>query len=522
MSTTVIEEGFEDKRVIPQSGKYGPSTFATTVSILSIVLIVAIGGLIIWGVLTSLIALSEFVQAAEQGFPANPRRLNPDGTPKLVNGDIDRIDFSGYFRYSMAGYFLAIALYYPTRWLMRTYGRQSVQITDQEIVVKKFPRTKYVIPWDGILDITVKESSSVFANISRNVSKITIYTMDRAIPIESMTLRKQKELSNRLFLFGESLEERVIDFGYGAQISVVWRRIKRSNVGVLGLLLVVFWLAVSVFAIAVLMVNPVNTIESQIQPKVLFNFWNPNYVNISHKDTAPNAEHWFGTDVLGRDIFARVLFGSFYSILIGVVATFVSVALGAFIGASSGYLGGTIDQIIQRLTEVLTSMPGLPVLLLVSAAFTPLFTRINLEGAYYLVVFTIFSFISWGGTARIIRSEVLSLKKSEFVQAERVLGATHYRIITKHIMPNAFSTVIIFFTLGVAGNIISVASLAFLGFGSESTLVWGSDLNEAINNQPTEKWWGTTFISLCLFSLVLGFNLMGDVLRDALDPRLKN
>jgi peptide/nickel transport system permease protein len=269
------------------------------------------------------------------------------------------------------------------------------------------------------------------------------------------------------------------------------------------------------------MVNPVNTIEAQIQPRVLFNFWNPNYVNITDKDAAPSFDHWFGTDVLGRDIFARVLFGSFYSILIGVVATFVSVALGAFIGASSGYLGGTIDQIIQRLTEVLTSMPGLPVLLLVSAAFTPLFTRINLEGAYYLVVFTIFSFISWGGTARIIRSEVLSLKRSEFIQAERVLGATHYRIITKHIMPNAFSTVIIFFTLGVAGNIISVASLAFLGFGSESTLVWGSDLNEAIANQPTEKWWGTTFISLCLFSLVLGFNLMGDVLRDALDPRLK-
>ena len=125
-------------------------------------------------------------------------------------------------------------------------------------------------------------------------------------------------------------------------------------------------------------------------------------------------------------------------------------------------------------------MPGLPILLLVSAAFTPLFQRIDLEGAYYLVVFSIFSLIGWGGTARIVRAEVLSLKQSEFIQAELVLGATHYRIITKHIMPNAFSTVIIFFTLGIAGAIVSVASLAYLGFGSQSTLVWGSDLNSAI------------------------------------------
>ena len=321
--------------------------------------------------------------------------------------------------------------------------------------------------------------------------------------------------------YGEALEERVIDFGYGAQLAVVWRRLKRTKVGVLGLFLVVFWTGVSILAVAIIIVNPVNDLNAALEQRTLFGFWNPNYVNINAKDEPPSFDYFFGTDYLGRDIFSRVFFGSFYSILIGVISTFISVLIGAFVGAASGYIGGTIDQITQRITEILIAMPGLPILLLVSAAFTPLFQRIDLEGAYYLVVFSIFSLIGWGGTARIVRAEVLSLKQSEFIQAELVLGATHYRIITKHIMPNAFSTVIIFFTLGIAGAIVSVASLAYLGFGSQSTLVWGSDLNSAIQNYPTKFWWGTTFISLCLFTLVLGFNLLGDALRDALDPRLK-
>ena len=345
--------------------------------------------------------------------------------------------------------------------------------------------------------------------------------MDRAISFESITINKSAELQQRLREFGDSLEERVIDFGYGAQLAVVWRRLKRSKVGVLGAVLVVFWLAVSIFAIALVIVNPINDISAQYHERTLFNFWNPNFINVGQRNLGPGAKYWFGTDDLGRDIFSRIFFGSFYSILIGVVSTFISVVIGSFVGAASGYIGGTLDQIVQRITEVLIAMPGLPVLLLVSAAFTPLFRRINLEGAYYLVVFSIFSLIGWGGIARIIRAEVLALKQSEFIQAERVLGATHYRIITKHIMPNAFSTVIIFFTLGIAGAIINVAGLAFLGFGSASTLVWGSDLNTAIQNTPTQYWWGVTFISLCLFTLVLGFNLLGDALRDALDPRLK-
>jgi ABC-type dipeptide/oligopeptide/nickel transport system permease subunit len=478
--------------------------------------------MLLWGILNSLIAINEFTSVARLGFPENPVQINPDGTPQLTeNGNTVRIDYQFWTRWAVAGYMLAIASHLPNKWLVRNFGRQSISIDDDTITVKKFPFYTVSVPWDGVIDIGLKQTSNLFSVFARDTSKITIYTMDQAINLEGMTLDNNKELSNQLRKFGDSLEERVIDFGSGEQLAVVWRRLKRSNVGVLGLFLVIFWVIISIFSVAVLIVDPVSDISSANVPKTVFNLWNPNFINVSSINDPPSAIHPFGTDYIGRDIFSRVLFGSFYSILIGVVSTTISVTLGAFIGSAAGYIGGTLDQITQRVTEVIIAMPGLPILLLVSAAFTPLFERINLEGAYYLVVFSIFSFIGWGGTARIIRAEVLSLKQSEFIQAERVLGATHYRIITKHIMPNAFSTVIIFFTLGIAGAIIAVAGLAFLGFGSQSTLVWGSDLNSAIFNDPLRNWWGVTFISLCLFSLVLGFNLFGDALRDALDPKLK-
>ena len=518
----IIEETNQENILIPTSGNYKPSMFSNIISGFSLFLIFLIFITTLWGIVSTFITLSEFSQAAQQGFPQNPSRLNPDGTPAINSNDsIETIDFGFWMRWSFAGYISAFSLYYPTKWLIKTYGRQSLTINDAGLTLKKFLTPRYSVPWTGVIDVSVKESESIFAVFSNNISKITIYTMDRAMSFETITLTNSGELTQRLRDFGESLEERVIDFGYGAQLAVVWRRLKRTKVGVLGLILVVFWTGVSILAVAVIIVNPVNDLNAAIEQKTLFGFWNPNYVNINVKDSPPSFDYFFGTDYLGRDIFSRVFFGSFYSILIGVISTFISVLIGAFVGAASGYIGGTIDQITQRITEILIAMPGLPILLLVSAAFTPLFQRIDLEGAYYLVVFSIFSLIGWGGTARIVRAEVLSLKQSEFIQAELVLGATHYRIITKHIMPNAFSTVIIFFTLGIAGAIVSVASLAYLGFGSQSTLVWGSDLNSAIQNYPTKFWWGTTFISLCLFTLVLGFNLLGDALRDALDPRLK-
>ena len=165
MSTTTIEGTFKDDRVIPENGYYRPSMFSSVISGLTIVLMLLVVVMLIWGIFTTFISLNEFSQAAQKGFPVNPVRTNPDGTPKInAAGNVDRIDWQFYMRWSFAGYIIAIALYFPTKWLMRVYGRQSIRITNDGITVRKFPTYKYYVTWDGVIDVSVKESESIFAH----------------------------------------------------------------------------------------------------------------------------------------------------------------------------------------------------------------------------------------------------------------------------------------------------------------------------------------------------------------------
>ncbi|MCE7735975.1 MAG: ABC transporter permease [Candidatus Heimdallarchaeota archaeon] len=508
-----------EERLMPSTGKYSPSIFANVITLIVIALTVVSFIVIIVGSLSLIAGIKLFRGALDAGLLETDEFGNAVSF-ELTAENVTLIGYSKFTRLGIALIILGIIVIFPIKWLAQTYGRQSVEISSEGIQIKKWPRYKHYSNWDGILDITVKESESVFSNIIPNQNKIVIYTLDRSIGIEGMTLGNNREISSQLKAFGDSLEERVIDFGYGAQFSVIWRRMKRNKIGVFGAFLVAFFLFYSLTGALIGVIFPLNTLTAQSTEKI-FIFWNPNFPNFEMINKPPSSSYWFGTDQNGRDIFSRLMFGAFYSILIAVISTIIQTFLGATIGAASGYIGGTFDQIIQRVTEVLNALPGLPILLLISTSITIILEKVDIEGAYYLAVYSIFALIGWGGIARIIRSEVLGLKNSEFIQAQIILGSTHGRIIRKHIIPNAMSTVIIFFTLGVAGNIIGVASLSFLGFGSNSTLVWGKDLSDAIGNQPTNFWWGTTFISLLLFLLVLGFNLMGDALRDALDPTLK-
>ncbi len=470
---------------------------------------------------------------------------------KIINGNAVPFDPTQALRYSLLWFSITILLFWLTRKILRTYGMKRVTLSDEgirgeEFRILKFIKTlgrdpylqKYFVPWVGVLDIVVKKSESMLTVFSSKAKKIVIYTMDASIDLESYIYKDGLGLANELDEFSHSLEEKVLDFGYGAFLAVVWRRMKRSRVGVLGIILVLFFSFVGLVAAILLIVYPLTNLQIRTQEviqdfftlniqgiiKIDFKIWNPNYPNTPIKNKAPSGAHWFGTDYLGRDIFARIFFGTFFSILIGFFGTVLSVVIGGIVGAASGYLGGMFDNISMRIADVLMVLPGIPILIMISASFGPIFSLIPIEGAYYLVVFGIFSLIGWSSVARYTRSEVLALKEAEFIQAERVLGASHMRIIMKHILPNTMSTLIIIFTLGVAGTIQSVASLAYLGFGSQSTLVWGNDLSDYTNDPAViygGVWWGVTFVSLVLFLLTLGYNLMGDALRDALDPRLK-
>ena len=242
----------------------------------------------------------------------------------------------------------------------------------------------------------------------------------------------------------------------------------------------------------------------------------------------PSAAHPFGTDRIGRDILARTIYGGQISLLIGFLAVVVEVGLGTAIGAVAGYYGGWVDAILMRITEAMLSIPSLLLLLVMAKFFAGKIEPIQLFGRSFsgsvIVIILILGLTSWMSLARIIRSNVLSLKETEFVLAARAIGVPNWRIIINHILPNTMASIIVSLTLGVATAILTEAYVSFLGLGVQApTASWGNMLTEAqefnvIKNAP----WYWFFPSMLILLTVLSINFVGDGLRDAFDPRSDN
>ena len=222
----------------------------------------------------------------------------------------------------------------------------------------------------------------------------------------------------------------------------------------------------------------------------------------------PSAAHWFGLDELGRDIFARVLVGARISLLVGIVVVTVSSTVGILLGSVAGYFGGMVDELISRAVDILLAFPGLLLAIALVAVLGPSLTNVVLA----------LSVIGWVGYARLVRGQVLRAREFEFVQAARALGADTPRILLKHVIPTTLPAVTVQATLGMGGAILSEASLSFLGLGVQPpTPSWGTMLNGGrlhLLDAPHL----TLFPGLAIAILVLGFNFLGDGLRDALDP----
>lgn len=250
-----------------------------------------------------------------------------------------------------------------------------------------------------------------------------------------------------------------------------------------------------------------------------------NFNNTSIRLQPPSAAHLFGTDRIGRDIMARTIYGGQISLLIGVLAVTVEVIMGTVVGAVAGYYGGVIDSFLMRLTEAMLSIPSLLLLLVLSKFFGNKIPSLELFGrtlsGSVVVIIIIIGATSWMALARIVRSNVLSLKETEFILAARALGVPNYLIIWSHILPNTLASIIVAATLGVANAILSEAYVSFLGLGVQApTASWGNMLTEAqqfqiIRDAP----WYWFFPGLLILLTVLSINFLGDGLRDALDPR---
>jgi ABC-type dipeptide/oligopeptide/nickel transport system permease subunit len=237
----------------------------------------------------------------------------------------------------------------------------------------------------------------------------------------------------------------------------------------------------------------------------------PIAIDLTNQLQGPSARHWMGTDIQGRDVWARLVYGARISLAVGLVSQGIALALGLVLGLVAGYYGKWVDEIVMRLADVTLAFPTLLLLIALVAALQPSLT----------VVFLTIGLVGWAGMARLVRGQVLVVRELEYVQAMRALGAGNVRIISRHVLPAVIAPVLIAATLGVAAAIMAEAALSFLGLGVQPpTPSWGSMIADGRDlSQLRGAPWTSLFPGLAIGMTVLGFNLLGDALRDALDPR---
>ena len=278
-----------------------------------------------------------------------------------------------------------------------------------------------------------------------------------------------------------------------SQAKAIWRRFCKNRLALVGMGIIIFVLLVAVFA-PVLAPYPM---EEQ---------------HLKNPMEAPSMTFLFGTDQYGRDVFSRVIYGARTSLLVGFGAVAMGAIVGTMIGAVAGYFGGWIDDLLMRLIDIILAIPAMLMAISISAMLGP--------GLFNAVV--AISIGSIGQFARITRASIISVREQEYIEAVRALGSSDVRIIAKHIFPNIAAPLIVQISLNIASSILAGAGLSFIGLGVQPPIAeWGAMLS-AGRSYIRFNWWLTTFPGLAIMLTVYGFNLVGDGLRDALDPRLKN
>jgi len=270
------------------------------------------------------------------------------------------------------------------------------------------------------------------------------------------------------------------------RLFIVWRKLRTSKLAVTGFGIV---LLVATLALLAPVIAPYS-------PESFFLTMRP-----------PTLTHLFGTDTIGRDLLTLVLYGARISLYVGLGAVFIEISIGLTIGMISGYFGGKVDEILMRITDLVLTLPTLPLLIVAVAVFKS--KDIN-------TIVLVMGIFGWPFMARVVRSEFLALRETLFVEAARSMGASNWRIILRHILPNVLSTVIVIATMDIPWYIFWEATLTFLGFGDPTSASWGVLLWRGYLYLQ-DAWWIITFPGLALFFTSLGFNLFGDGLRDALD-----
>ncbi len=281
------------------------------------------------------------------------------------------------------------------------------------------------------------------------------------------------------------------DAGAARRGASAWRRFLRSRSAVLGAALLLTWILVAVFAPFLVPYDPTETVNAARRP--------------------PTAEHWFGTDLLGRDLFSRVLLGAQISLTLGLISVSLGALPGIALGLVAGYRGGVIDTLISRLIDAMLALPSILLALVVIAALGPSIRNVMIA----VGVATVPQY------ARLVRGSVLAIKQLPYVEAARVIGAPSTRIMLRHVLVNAYAPVLVLSTLQIGNAILIGSGLSFLGLGAQPpTPEWGlmsAEGREVLNR----AWWISTFPGLAILSVVVACNLLGDGLRSAFDPKMR-
>lgn len=266
---------------------------------------------------------------------------------------------------------------------------------------------------------------------------------------------------------------------------------KSNYLFTLGVIICLAWILAAIFAPVIAPYDPIaKDLTLRLQP--------------------PSAEHWFGTDTFGQDIFSRVIYGGRYSLLAGCLTVVIAGIIGTFYGAIAGYVGGRTDNIMMRISEMILSFPSLVLAMIINAVLGS-----NLFNTMFALVV-----VAWPTYARLMRSVVLSVKENEYVTASEALGASRLRILVKEIIPNSISSVLIMATTDIGNQILMFSTLSFLGLGSAPpTPEWGMMVSEGVDY--FNKFWVAGFPGLAIFTMAVGANFIGDGLRDLLDPKLR-
>lgn len=280
-----------------------------------------------------------------------------------------------------------------------------------------------------------------------------------------------------------------------------WMRFRRSKTAMFGLCFLLVLVVISVGTLVIDLVSSNGVYDTYVVAQDPVN-----------RLQGPSGAHILGMDELGRDILMRILWGARYSLFMSLLSIGFALVLGGMLGAIAGYFGGVVDNVIMRIMDILLSMPSMLLALTVVAALgTSTFNVVVAVGVSFIPTF-----------ARVLRSSVLQVKENEYIEAAKAVGANDFRIITKFVIPNSLAPIIVQGTLGVANAILTIASLSFVGLGVQPpTPEWGAMLSSA-RTYMREAWHITVFPGIAVMLAILSLNLMGDGLRDALDPKLKN